>query len=58
MNLQIQSGKKVLFSLFILRSRDSRYELVAGERRWRASRIAGLLEIPCIIREFSDERSS
>ena len=30
------------------------YQLVAGERRWRASRIAGLTEIPVIIRDLSD----
>lgn len=30
------------------------YQLVAGERRWRASRIAGLKEVPVIIRELSD----
>ncbi len=30
------------------------YELVAGERRWRASRLAGLTEIPVVIREVDD----
>ncbi len=32
-----------------------RYEIVAGERRWRASQIAGLKEIPAIIRDIPDE---
>lgn len=31
------------------------YQIVAGERRWRAARMAGLTEIPVVIREMSDE---
>lgn len=34
---------------------DGTYQIVAGERRWRASRMAGLTEIPAIIKEMSDE---
>ena len=34
---------------------DGTYQLVSGERRWRASRIAGKTEIPVTIREMSDE---
>lgn len=34
---------------------DGTYQLVSGERRWRACRIVGLTEIPVIIRELSDE---
>jgi len=33
------------------------YELVAGERRWRATKLAGIHEIPAIIREMSDKDS-
>lgn len=33
---------------------DGGYQLVAGERRWRASRMAGLFEVPVIIKEMSD----
>lgn len=32
-----------------------RYEIIAGERRWRASQMAGLAEIPAVIREVPDE---
>jgi len=39
----------------ILVARDgSRYTIIAGERRWRAARIAGLLTIPAIVREWDD----
>ena len=34
---------------------DERYEIIAGERRWRASQLAGLDTIPAVIREVSDE---
>jgi ParB family transcriptional regulator, chromosome partitioning protein len=35
---------------------DGRYELVAGERRYRAARLAGLTEIPAVVRHTSDDR--
>ena len=34
---------------------EGRYEIVAGERRWRASQLAGLEKIPALIREIPDE---
>ncbi|MDO5069644.1 ParB/RepB/Spo0J family partition protein [Neisseria zoodegmatis] len=40
----------------IVRERGlSQYELIAGERRWRASQLAGLTEIPVVIKSISDE---
>lgn len=42
----------------IVRKGKNGYELVAGERRWRASRIAGLREVPCIIRNFDDKQNA
>lgn len=34
---------------------EGRYEIIAGERRWRASQLAGLEKIPAVIRDVSDE---
>lgn len=36
----------------------TRYELVAGERRWRAAQLAGLTHIPALVRHLSDEQSA
>jgi len=36
--------------------RDGRYLIVAGERRWRASKMAGIKEIPCIIADFTNSQ--
>lgn len=38
----------------IVRRLDEGYEIVAGERRWRASRKAGMKEIPCIIKDLEE----
>jgi ParB family chromosome partitioning protein len=41
----------------LLRRADSRYQLIAGERRWRAARLAGLDTIPAVIRDLPDREA-
>ena len=41
----------------LVQKKGNRFEIIAGERRWRASRKAGLTEIPAIVREYSDQET-
>lgn len=41
----------------LVQKRDNYYELIAGERRWRAAKLAGLKEVPVVIREYSKQES-
>lgn len=45
----------VLQPLVVRPLANGSYQLVAGERRWRAARIAGLAEVPVVIKELTDE---
>lgn len=42
----------------IVRENNGRYVIIAGERRWRASRLAGLKTIPAIIKEYTEQEIS
>ncbi len=44
-----------LLQPIIVRKTGDRYQIISGERRWRASRMAGLTEIPVIIKELDDK---
>lgn len=39
----------------LLQKKENGYEIIAGERRWRAARLAGLKEIPAIVKEYSSQ---
>lgn len=41
----------------LVQKRDGFYEIIAGERRWRAAKIAGVKEIPVVIREYNPQES-
>jgi ParB family chromosome partitioning protein len=40
----------------IVRHRNGKFELIAGERRWRAAQVAGLTELPVLVREADDRK--
>src|SRR5687768_1362734 len=40
----------------LVRPQGQHYEIVAGERRWRAAQLAGLRKIPAVVREVSDDK--
>ena len=41
----------------LVQKKGSLYELIAGERRWRAAKLAGLKEVPVVIREYTKQQS-
>ncbi len=52
------SAHGLLEPIVVRRKENGYYEIIAGERRWRAARMAGLNELPAIIRELTDEEAA
>ncbi len=44
-----------LLQPILVQDRKTHYEIIAGERRWRAAKLAGLKEVPVIIRDYSEQ---
>lgn len=41
----------------LVQKKENYYEIIAGERRWRAAKLAGLKKVPVIIKEFSEQEA-
>lgn len=46
----------IIQPLLVRRVDDGKYQLIAGERRWRAAQRAGLLKVPCVVKEIPDDK--
>lgn len=46
-----------LIQPIVVKKNEDYYKIITGERRWRASRIAGLKAVPCIIKEYSSQET-
>lgn len=65
-NFNDEDQKKLIASVkqsgiiqpIIVRKADTGYEIIAGERRWRAAQVAGLKEVPIVIRKASDREAT
>lgn len=53
---QSLTNQGVLQPILVSETEDGRYELVSGERRWRAAQLAGLLRIPALVRPIDPKR--
>ena len=51
-----RSGPMESFSRWLFGATRSNYQLVAGERRWRAAKLAGVTHVPAVVQEIPDDR--
>ncbi|MGL5021077.1 MAG: ParB/RepB/Spo0J family partition protein, partial [Mycoplasmatales bacterium] len=54
--LSISIKEQGVFQPILLRRSIIGYEIIAGERRFRASKLAGLKEVPCVIYDYNDQQ--
>ncbi len=55
--LAVSISEHGIIQPIVVRKKEKGYEIVAGERRWRAAMKAGLGQVPCLIRELDDEQN-
>lgn len=48
----------IIQPLIVTKGEKGRYHLIAGERRWRAARMAGLKEVPVLVKDYSDSQAT
>ncbi|HVE44990.1 MAG TPA: ParB/RepB/Spo0J family partition protein [Gammaproteobacteria bacterium] len=53
----IKSTDGLLQPILVRPLPDQRYEIIAGERRWRAAQLAGLAEVSCLLYDYTDEQA-
>lgn len=53
----IKSTQGLLQPIVVRPSTNGKFEIVAGERRWRAAQLAGLTEVSCLVSHYSDEQA-
>lgn len=46
--------EKGVLQPLLVRKKDEKYEIIAGERRWRAAKMAGISSVPVVIKDFDD----
>lgn len=46
-----------LLQPIVVRPQNGKYEIIAGERRWRAAQLAGLMEVSCLVSHYTDEQA-